>query len=249
VGKLDGKRVVMTGTAANIGAATAKLFGAEGGRLVLADIDEAAESTAAAVRDAGGEATFVKTDVTDEDQIAALAARAEEELGGIDVVVCNAGLQRSGAVGEFDVADWDALMLVNPRSCFLMAKHFTPKMGEGGSIVNTSSLAGLKGGPGMSGYSASKGAIIGFTRSLSMELAPRGIRANTICPGWVDTAFNQPAIDFMGGPDAQAEAISAVVPLNRQASPEEIADGMLFLASDMSSYMTGQSIFIDGGVN
>lgn len=249
MGKLDGKRVVMTGTAANIGAATAKLFGAEGGRLVLADIDEAAESTAAAVRDAGGEATFVKTDVTDEDQVAALAAKAEEELGGIDVVVCNAGLQRSGAVAEFDVADWDALMLVNPRSCFLMAKHCTPKMGEGGAIVNTSSLAGLKGGPGMSGYSASKGAIIGFTRALSMELAPRGIRANTICPGWVDTAFNQPAIDFMGGPDAQAEAIAAVVPLNRQASPEEIAEGMLFLASDMSSYMTGQSIFIDGGVN
>jgi dihydroanticapsin dehydrogenase len=249
MGKLDGKRVVMTGTAANIGAATAKLFGAEGGRLVLADIDEGAEGTAAAVRDAGGEATFVKTDVTDENQIASLAARAVELLGGIDVLVCNAGLQRSGAVAEFDVADWDALMRVNPRSCFLMAKHCTPHMEEGGAVVNTSSLAGLKGGPGMSGYSASKGAIIGFTRALSMELASRGIRANSICPGWVDTAFNQPAIDFMGGPGAQAEAIAAVVPLNRQAVPDEIAEGMLFLASDMSSYMTGQAIFIDGGVN
>jgi dihydroanticapsin dehydrogenase len=249
MGKLDGKRVVMTGTAANIGAATAKLFGAEGGRLVLADIDEAAEGTAAAVRDAGGEATFVKTDVTQEDQIAALAAKAVETLGGIDVVISNAGLQRSGAVEEFDVADWDALMTVNPRSCFLVAKHCTPHMGEGGAIVNTSSLAGLKGGPGMSGYSASKGAIIGFTRALAMELAPRGIRANAICPGWVDTAFNQPAIDFMGGADAQADAISAAVPLNRQAVPEEIAEGMLFLASEMSSYMTGQAIFIDGGVN
>jgi dihydroanticapsin dehydrogenase len=237
----------MTGTAANIGAATAKLFGAEGGRLVLADIDEAAEGTAAAVREAGGEATFVRTDVTDEVQIKALADQAVELLGGIDALICNAGLQRSGAVAEFDVADWDALMLVNPRSCFLMAKHCTPHMEKGGAVVNTSSLAGLKGGPGMSGYSASKGAIIGFTRALAMELAPRGIRANSICPGWVDTAFNQPAIEFMGGPEAQAEVVAQGVPLGRQAVPEEIAEGMLFLASDMSSYMTGQAIFIDGG--
>lgn len=247
MGRLDGKRVVMTGTAANIGAATARLLGAEGGRLVLADIDEAAEGTAAAVREAGGEATFVRTDVTEEGQVAALAERAVDLYGGIDVVISNAGLQRSGAVAEFDVADWDALMMVNPRSCFLLAKHCTPRMEEGGAVVNTSSLAGLKGGPGMSGYSASKGAIIGFTRALAMELAPRRIRANTICPGWVDTAFNQPAIEFMGGPEAQAKVISEVVPLARQAVPEEIAEGMLFLASDMSSYMTGQALFIDGG--
>jgi NAD(P)-dependent dehydrogenase (short-subunit alcohol dehydrogenase family) len=247
-GKLDGKGAIVTGAAANIGAATAKLFAAEGAKLVLADIDEATEHTAASIRDDGGQAVFVRTDLTDEGQVEALANQADEKLESIDAMVNNAGLQRSGWVNEFPASEWDALMMVNPRSCFLMAKHVSPLMSDGGSIINTSSLAGLKGGPGLSGYSASKGAIIGFSRSLAMELAPRKIRVNTLCPGWVDTAFNDPAIELMGGPKAQAQAVDQMVPLKRQAVPEEIAQAMLFLASDMSSYMTGQSLFVDGGV-
>jgi dihydroanticapsin dehydrogenase len=249
-GRLDGKRVVITGAAANIGAATATLFAQEGARIVIGDIDAGAEGTAEQIRSAGGEATFVQTDLTQEDQVRALIDRAVEVLGGIDVMINNAGLQRSGAITEFDVADWDALMTVNPRSCFLMAKHGVPHLRESdsGVIVNTASLAALKGGPGLTGYSASKGAIVGFSRALAMELAPDGIRVNTMCPGWVDTEFNTPAIEFMGGAEAQAKAISGIVPLNRQSTPDEIAQGMLYLASDMSSYMTGQAMFVDGGV-
>lgn len=249
-GLLDGRRVVITGAAANIGAATADLFAREGARIVIGDIDTGAEGTAERIRSAGGEATFVHTDLTDEDQVRALIDRSIEALGGLDVMINNAGLQRSGAVTELDVSDWDALMTVNPRSCFLMAKHGVPHLREAdsGVIINTASLAALKGGPGMTGYSASKGAIVGFSRALAMELANDGVRVNVMCPGWVDTAFNQPAIDFMGGTGAQEQAIKGLVPLGRQAVPEEIARGMLFLASDMSSYMTGQSIFIDGGV-
>ena len=118
----------------------------------------------------------------------------------------------------------------------------------GGAIVNVASLAGLKGGPGMTAYSASKGAIVAFTKALAAELAPDTIRVNAMCPGWIDTPFNQPAIDFMGGREAQEAVVRQIVPLQRQGTPDEIAAGILFLASDASSYMTGQALVIDGGV-
>lgn len=249
-GQLEGKRVVVTGAAANIGKATAELFFREGGRIVIADLSDGGQETADELSASGGEASFVRTDVSREEDMERLFDQAAQTLGGIDVIVNNAGLQRSGAVTEFDVADWDALMAVNPRSCFLAAKHGVPHLRRagGGVIVNTASLAALKGGPGMTGYSASKGAIVGFTKALAMELANDNIRVNAMCPGWVDTPFNQPAIEFMGGPQEQQEAIRQIVPLGRQAVSEEIATGMLFLASDMSSYMTGQALVIDGGV-
>jgi dihydroanticapsin dehydrogenase len=249
-GRLEGKRVVITGAAANIGKATALLFAAEGASLVVGDIDEQAQRTADEAAGRGTKATFVRTDVTSSDDMKRLMDAAAEAMGGIDVIVNNAGLQRSGSVTEFTEDDWDALMRVNPRSCFLGAKFGVPHLRRagGGVIVNTASLAGVKGGPGMTGYSASKGAIVAFTKALAAELAPDRIRVNAICPGWIDTPFNQPAIDFMGGPDRQEEVVQAVVPLGRQGVPEEIATGMVFLASDMSSYMTGQVLIIDGGV-
>jgi len=248
--RLDGKRVVLTGTAANIGKATALLFAEEGARLVIADIDERASETAAQAATRGPGAIFVRTDVTSVEEMKRLMDTAAETMGGIDAIVNNAGLQRSGAATEFAVEDWDALMSVNPRSCFLGAKFGVPHLRRagGGAIVNTASLAGVKGGPGMTAYSASKGAIIAFTKALAAELAPDRIRVNAICPGWIDTPFNEPAIDFMGGREKQKEVIRTVVPLGRQGVSEEIADGMLFLASDMSSYMTGQALVIDGGV-
>lgn len=249
-GRLEGKRVVITGAAANIGKATALLFAAEGASLVVGDIDEQAQRTADEAAGRGAKATFVRTDVTSSDDVKQLMDAASEVMGGIDVIVNNAGLQRSGSVTEFTEDDWDALMRVNPRSCFLGAKFGVPHLRRagGGAIVNTASLAGVKGGPGLTAYSASKGAIVAFTKALAAELAPDRIRVNAICPGWIDTPFNQPAIDFMGGRDKQAEAIEAIVPLNRQGVPGEVATGMVFLASDMSSYMTGQALIIDGGV-
>jgi NAD(P)-dependent dehydrogenase (short-subunit alcohol dehydrogenase family) len=250
MGLLDGKRVVITGAVANIGRASAGLFAREGARLVIGDVNPAGEQTAEEIRSSGGDASFVRTDVTSSADMENLMSTAAERLGGIDVIVNNAGLQRSGAVTEFAESDWDALFAVNPRSCFLGAKYGVPHLRRagGGVIVNTASLAALKGGPGMTGYSASKGAIVGFTKALASELAPDNIRVNAICPGWVDTAFNQPAIDFMGGRDKQLEIVRQVVPMQREAVPDEIARGMLFLASDMSSYMTGQALLIDGGV-
>jgi len=249
--QMVGKRVVMTGGAANIGRATAVLLARHGARLVIGDVDEVGvQGTIAEIEADGGEASYVHTDVTDEAAMKALLDRAAERLGGLDAGFFNAGLQRSGSVTDFATSEWDALFSVNPRHCFLGAKYLTSHLRQNGSgaMVFTSSLAGVKGGPGMTAYSASKGAIVGFGRALAAELAVDGIRVNTLCPGWIDTPFNQPAIDFMGGRAAQEEAVRHAVPLGRQGTPEEIASGVLYLISDASSYMTGQILLVDGGV-
>jgi len=248
--QLQDKVAIITGAATGIGRATALLFAKEGASVVVADINEDdAQRTVADIEDKGGSARFVQTDVSEAEGVQALMERSAEEMGGIDVIVNNAGAQRSGAVTEFEESEWDLLMRVNPRSCFLGAKYGVPYLRErgGGSIVNVSSLAGLKGGPGMTAYSASKGAIIAFTRALAEELAPDNIRANSVCPGWIDTPFNEPAIEFMGGRAQQEEMVQQTVPLKRQGTPEEIAPGILYLASDASSYVTGQELVIDGG--
>lgn len=248
--QLVGKRVVITGGATNIGRATALLFAEHGARLVIGDINaEGAKETIADIERRGGEASFVPTDVGSEESIARLVSSAADRLSGIDVAFFNAGLQRSGAATDFAAADWDALFQLNPRHCFLGAKHVIPHLraAGGGVIVFTGSLAGVKGGPGLTAYSASKGAIIAFGRALAAEVAPDKIRVNTICPGWVDTPFNDPAIAFMGGREAQNDVVRHVVPLGRQGTPDEIATGVLYLASDASSYMTGQILLVDGG--
>jgi NAD(P)-dependent dehydrogenase (short-subunit alcohol dehydrogenase family) len=248
--QLVGSRVLMTGGAANIGRATAVLLARHGARIVIGDVDaDGTKETVRLVEAEGGEAHFVPTDVSSEDAVAHLVAEAVDHLGGLDVGFFNAGLQRSGRVTEFPVEDWDALFTVNPRHCFLAVKHAAPHLqaSGNGAIVLTSSLAGVKGGPGMTAYSASKGAIIGFGRALAAELAP-DVRVNVLCPGWVDTPFNQPAIRFMGGREAQERTVSQIVPLQRQGVPEEIATAVLFLASPASSYMTGQVLLVDGGV-
>jgi dihydroanticapsin dehydrogenase len=249
-GRLESKRVVITGASANIGRATALLFADEGARLVIGDVDERAEETAAAVRANGGEATFVRTDVTSADEMQRLIDGAAESLGGLDVLINNAGRLRAGPVTEFPLDEWDTIFAVNARSCFLGARFAIPHLraAGGGSIVNTSSQVGLHGAPGGSVYAASKGAIIALTMSLALELAADGIRVNAMCPGWIDTPFNDPAIEMLGGREAHAALVRATIPMGRQGRPEEIAAGMLFLASDLSSYMTGQVLPIDGGV-
>lgn len=246
-GRLSGKRIIITGAVSNIGRAAVRAFVAEGARVVIGDRNEAGAATAGELGEA---ARFVKVDVTSEDSVRALIEEGANWLGGLDVLCQNAGLQHSGAVTEFDASRWDALFAVNSRAHFFGAKYAVPLMRRNGkgSIINTSSLAGKRGGAGMTAYSASKGAVIAFTTALAMELAGDNIRVNAICPGWVDTAFNQPAIDFMGGVEAQAKAIADVVPMGRQAQPEEIAPMFVYLASDESSYMTAQAITIDGGV-
>lgn len=245
--RLEGKRIIITGAVNNIGKCAVKQFVAEGARVVIGDRDEAGALTAA---EFGTNVTFIKVDVTSEYSVQNLIERGTEWLGGLDVLAQNAGMQFSGAITDFDADKWDKLFAVNSRAHFFGAKYAIPHLlkNGGGSIINTSSLAGKRGGPGMVAYSASKGAVIAFTTALAMELAPNNIRVNAICPGWVDTAFNNPAIEFMGGTSAQHDAVVSMVPMKRQARSNEIAPMFVYLASDESSYMTAQAITIDGGV-
>ena len=244
--RLEGKRIIITGAVNNIGKEAASLFVKEGARVVIGDIDEKAGQKTA---DELG-AMFVRVDVTKEDSVKAFIEKSVELLGGLDVLAQNAGLQRSGLVTDFSAVDWDALFAVNSRAHYFGAKYAVPHLRRSGhgSIINTSSLAGQRGGTGLTAYSASKGAVIAFSTALAMELAPDNIRVNTICPGWVDTPFNNPAINFMGGRETQEEIIRKMVPLQRQAASSEIAPLFVYLASDESSYMTAQALTIDGGV-
>ncbi|MCW2903015.1 MAG: short-chain dehydrogenase [Streptosporangiaceae bacterium] len=249
--QLQGKKTIVTGAATGIGAVTARMFAQEGAGVVVADINEdAGQRTVEEIRQGGGEAHFVRTDVTKEGDVEALVKNGAETLGGLDVLFNNAGAQRSGPITEFEQEQWDLLMTVNPRSCFFGVKHAVPLLRQagGGSIINMASLAAVKGGAGLTAYSASKGAIVAFTKALAPELAPYKIRVNAVCPGWIDTPFNQPAIDFMGGREEQDRIVKQIVPMGRQGTPEEIAPIVVYLASDGSSYMTGQALVVDGGV-
>jgi dihydroanticapsin dehydrogenase len=153
-------------------------------------------------------------------------------------------------VTEFDPEDWNRLLAVNLTSCFLSARHGVPQLQRrgGGAIVNTASGAALKGFAGMSCYAATKGGVVAYTRALAAEVAEFGIRANCVCPGWVDTPFNDPATEFMGGREKVDEMLAGITMLGRQSSPDEIAHTYLFLASDASSFMTNQMVVADGGM-
>jgi dihydroanticapsin dehydrogenase len=247
---LEDRRALITGATANIGAATARLFAQEGARLVLVDRDPAIEETAAGIRESGGDAHAVVADVSSADEVDGLVRVVDDALGGLDVLVNNAAIQRVGAVEAIPVEEWDEIFAINVRGYFLMVRALVPALraSEAASIVNTSSQTGQHGAPGATAYSATKGAVIAFTKALALELAADGIRVNAIAPGWVDTAFNTPAITMLGGADAHGDLVRATIPLGRQARPEEIAAGSLYLASAQSSYMTGQVLAVDGGL-
>jgi NAD(P)-dependent dehydrogenase (short-subunit alcohol dehydrogenase family) len=248
--QLAGKRAVVTGAATGIGRAVALRLAGEGAAIAIADINvDGAHEARRAIEAGGGVAHAIPTDVADPHAVRNLMDTAAARLGGIDVVVNNAGIVRCGAVADYDERDWDLTLNVNAKSVFLGVKYALPHLrwAGGGSIVNTASIAALRGGPGTTAYAASKGAVVSMTRQLANELAPEGIRVNCICPGWIDTPFNQPAIDYLGG-DAALDALLTQIPLKRMGSPDEAASVFLFLASDASSFMTGQALVVDGGL-
>jgi NAD(P)-dependent dehydrogenase (short-subunit alcohol dehydrogenase family) len=245
---LDGKVGIVTGAASGIGAATARVLAREGAKLVLTDLDDAAGSALA--QEIGG--VYLHHDVAEEDGWPAVIAAAEK-FGRLDIMVANAGIAITASVVDMSLKDWRRQMAVNVDGVFLSVKYCIPAMrraGNGGSIVMLSSVAGLRGSAGLAGYSATKGAVRLFAKSMALECAQAGdgIRVNSVHPGIIATPIwtkmptggNQPL-------DPHAIAGNSV-PLGKAGEASEIADGILFLVSNMSSHVTGSELVIDGGL-
>jgi NAD(P)-dependent dehydrogenase (short-subunit alcohol dehydrogenase family) len=247
-GRLSGNRVLLTGGVANIGLAILKAFVAEGATVSVVDIDS---TRGADVEKRFGERVrFIKADISKEDEIEAAISRSVDWMGGLDTLCLNAGIQLSGKLEEFTTSNWDKVFAINVRANFIFARESVKHLraAKKASIVMMSSLAGKRGAPGLLSYSSSKAAVIGLTTTLALELARDGIRVNAVCPGWIDTPFNQPAIEYLGGRDKQESLVPILIPLGRQASPEEVAPLFVYLASDEASYVTAQAINVDGGI-
>lgn len=247
-GRVAGKRIILTGAVSNIGRAAVAALVAEGARVVVGDVNQ--EAGRQLELDFPDVLRFVACDVTQEASVASLIEQGADWLGGLDGLCQNAGVQYAALVSDMSVEQWDRTFLVNVRSQFLGAKYATPHLiaAGGGSIINTASTAGRRGGPGSTAYAASKGAVITYSATLAVELAPHAIRVNAICPGWVDTAFNQAVIDLMGGREAQRQSVETFVPLKRQGTAADVAPMFVYLMSDESRYVTAQSMMIDGGL-
>jgi NAD(P)-dependent dehydrogenase (short-subunit alcohol dehydrogenase family) len=253
VGKLDGKVAIITGGAGGIGKAAAKIFAAEGGRIILVDLDgEALERT---VDDIGlDQAAYVVADVTDPGQTQAYVAAAVDKFGGVDIALLNAGIEGIvKPITDYDIEMFDKVIAVNVRGVFLGLKYVMPAISNrgGGSIVITSSTAGIRGSMGLSAYIASKHAVIGLMRTAALEGADANIRVNTVNPAPIDTRMITSLEEQLGLPsdDRSNRPLAKTMPLQRYGEPEEVARLMLFLGSEDSSFCTGGVYMVDGGVS
>ncbi len=240
--------VLVTGGASGIGRAAALAFAADGAHVVIGDVaDEAAAETVALVQAAGGSASRQRCDVTSDEDLAGLV-EAGAQAGDVQAVLGNAGLLRTAPLAELDRAEFDRHLAINLTANLRLAQLAAPVLAArgGGALVFTASLGGLRGSAGSASYNASKGGLVNLTRSLADELAPQRIRVNCLCPGWIDTPFNDP---FWSHADAaERERVEAAIPLGRQGTPEDVAPAAVFLASEGASYITGQTLIIDGGL-
>ncbi|MEL7225819.1 MAG: glucose 1-dehydrogenase [Cyanobacteria bacterium P01_D01_bin.36] len=248
--KLNGKVSLITGAASGIGRASALRFAKEGAVVVCVDIDEErAIATAKTIQSAGGQALGLGVDVAKEEEVKGAIATTQSAFGQLDILFNNAGLSILKPIPDTTEADLDRLLSVNFKGLFFGCKHAIPVMEAQGSgvIINTASELAFVGQPLYSAYCATKGAILAFTRSLALECAPKGIRANAICPGPVTTPLLQVEFDLAQDPIAEAEAAAKELPIGRLGTPEDIANVVTFLASDEASYIVGAGILADGG--
>ena len=259
--RLVGRRTIVTGAGSGIGQAAARLFAAEGARVLCADIDE---SSAMAVADEIGEqAVGHRVDVANPEDCAAMVARAVEDFGGLDVVYANAGIAGAGRAADLEVEDWDRVIAVNLTGVWLSIKYAIPHLVEAGgrSLVLQASVGGVIGVPGIAPYAAAKAGVIGLARQMAVDYGPDNIRVNAICPGTVPTPLVRATYEKAGGFAAVADLgpgagiddmIAAAVvrnPLGRLGTTADIANLALYLASDESSWVTGAAITIDGGMS
>ena len=247
MGRLDGKVAIISGGARGQGATEARMFAREGSKVVLGDVlDEEGKQVEAEINESGGDATYVHLDVTREDDWRSAVETAVSRYGKLDVLVNNAGILIRKGLEETTVEDWDRIMGVNAKGVFLGTKQAIPAMRRagGGSIINISSTAGLVGSPdGSPSYTATKGAVRLLTKATAIQYAKEGIRCNSVHPGPIDTEMIR---DTLTDP-ARLEQRMQRLPMGRVGKPEDIAYGVLYLASDESSFVTGSELVIDGG--
>ena len=250
--RLQDKVCIITGAGGGMGRVAAQRFAAEGAKVIVAEYGEAAGSeTAKLVTDAGGNATFVKVDVSTEAGAKAMTDAALDTYGRLDVLYNNAGImpEADHSVVDTDVATWDQVMAVNVRGVFLGCKHAIPRMIEqgSGSIINVSSFVALLGcSVPQDAYTASKGAVLSLTRSLAVQFGPKGIRSNAICPGPVETPL---LMDWLVKDEEAKRIRLARNPTGRFGKPEEIVNMAVYLASDESRWTNGASLVVDGGIS
>jgi NAD(P)-dependent dehydrogenase (short-subunit alcohol dehydrogenase family) len=250
--RLGGKVAIITGAGSGMGRVAAEMFAAEGAKVVAAEFDEAhGNETVELIRTAGGEATFVRTDVSLEADAAAMATAAMDAYGRIDVLYNNAGImpEADHSVTDTDVAVWDQVMAVNVRGVFLSCKYAIPRMVEqgSGSVINISSFVALLGcSVPQDAYTASKGAVLSLTRSLAVQFGPSGVRANAICPGPVETPM---LLDWLVKDEPAKKLRLSRNPTGRFGKPEEIVNVAIYLASDESRWTNGAHFVIDGGIS
>jgi NAD(P)-dependent dehydrogenase (short-subunit alcohol dehydrogenase family) len=249
--RLEGKAALITGAGSGIGRRTAQRFAEEGAAVAVVDLDaRSAEETAALISGDGGHADAVGADVTNADDVQRMVEHAIAELGGLDVVINNAGVTIVGAAHDLDESDWDRELDVNLKSVYLVSRAAWPHLVArgGGSIASTASIAGIRAIPNDAAYCASKAGVIMLTKCMALDGAEAGIRVNCVCPGFVQT----PMIDgyFADQPDPEEARVAAVGlhPLGRLGDPLDIADGFVYLASDEARWVTGTELIVDGGL-
>ena len=244
--RLEGKVALITGAAHGMGAEEARLFAREGAKVVIADIrEDDARKVEAEISEAGGESMVIMLDVSQEDQWQTSVAAIVARFGRLDILVNNAGSSGSGERDSGSTEAWDRLMDINAKSVFLGMKHAIPEMEKngGGAIVNISSISGFVGQEAIHpGYNASKGAVRLVTKAAAVHHARSGIRVNSVHPGMLPPMLTS----FQAG-DPAREAMNAAVPMGREGEPIEVANAVLFLASDEASYITGTELIVDGG--
>jgi NAD(P)-dependent dehydrogenase (short-subunit alcohol dehydrogenase family) len=247
---LEGKVAIVTGAASGIGRATAELLAEAGAAAALIDIDKPrGKETAARIHKIGGRAKFFFCDVTADSDCKKTAAAIHQEFGRVDILFNNAGVIRRKSIVELSEADWDLVIDVGLKAIFLLSRCIIPIMtaGGGGSIINTGSGWGLKGGPKAAAYCAAKAGVVNLTRAMAIDHGRQGIRVNCVCPGDVDTPLLRGEAEELGVAEEEFMKMAADRPIQRVGVPEDIARAVLFLAANLSAWVTGTSVLVDGG--
>lgn len=245
--ELANKVAIVTGGSSGIGRAISLLFAREGAKVMIADINSA-EDSLATIRNAGGQAEFIKTDVSDSSQVRRLVSETLRMLGTVDVVCNNAGIELLKLLTETGEDEWDRVIDINLKGPFLVSKYVLPHMmsKKDGVIVNIASQLGVVGAERFSAYCASKGGLILLTKAMALECAKYGVRVNCVCPGAIETPMLDREVNLEKRPDEARIRFVSKHPVGRLGSPEEVANAVLFLASDKASFITGEALLVDG---